>query len=414
MIMNRNRLSRRGFIAGTGAAVATAVTTVGITAAQGANKTSSKRTVPFSYCFNTSTIRGQKLSLDKEIEITAKAGYDSIEPWVHKIHEYANSGGNLNELRRRISGLGLTVESAISFSRWIVDDDAERAKALEQNKRDMDVLVRIGGKRIAAPPAGATREAGLDLMKAAERYRALLELGDEMGVVPQVEVWGSSKNLHRLGQAMFVVIESGHPKACLLPDVYHTYKGGSDFNGLKLLSPRAIQVFHLNDYPADPPRETITDRDRVFPGDGIAPLTQILQDLHANGNRAVLSLELFNPTYWKQDPLAVAQTGLAKMKAAVNKALGESYSVADSPPARQASNGQTSETNSLTATEKQTQPASKSAAAEYKYVASRSSRVFHKSDCRWAKRINPDNLVVYNSRDAAIKAGKRPCKVCNP
>ena len=412
--MNRSYLSRRRFIASTGAAVATAVTTGGITVTQGANQTYSKRTVPFRYCFNTSTIRGQKLSFDKEIEITAKAGYDSIEPWVDKIHEYVSRGGSLSDLRRRISGLGLTVESAISFSRWIVDDDAERAKALEQNRRDMGALARIGGKRIAAPPAGATRTAGLDLMKAAERYRVLLELGDEMGVVPQVEVWGSSKNLHRLGQSMFVVIESGHPKACLLPDVYHIYKGGSDFNGLKLLSPRAIQVFHLNDYPADPPRETIGDRDRVYPGDGIAPLTQILQDLHANGSRAVLSLELFNPTYWKQDPLAVAKTGLAKMKAAVNKALGESYSVAANPPARQASNGRTSETDSLTATEKQTQPGTKSAVAEYKFVASRSSRVFHTSDCRWAKRIKPENLVVYNSKDEAIKAGKRPCKVCNP
>ena len=322
--MKRNSLSRRRFIAGAGAALSAAITTGPVKAAHGASKTSSKKTLPFSYCFNTSTIRGQKLSLDKEIEITAKAGYNSIEPWVNKIHEYAKSGGSLTELRRRISDLGLTVESAIAFSRWIVDDDAVRGEALEQNKRDMDVLARIGGKRIAAPPAGATRQAGLDLMKAARRYRVLLELGDKMGVVPQVEVWGSSKNLHRLGQAMFVVIESGHPKACLLPDVYHIYKGGSDFNGFKLLSHKAIQVFHLNDYPADPPRETIGDRDRVFPGDGIAPLAQILQDLHANNNRAVLSLELFNPTYWKQDPLEVAKTGLAKMKAAVNKALGTS------------------------------------------------------------------------------------------
>jgi len=320
--MKRNSLSRRRFMAGAGAALSAAITPGPVTAAHGASRASSNRAAPFSYCFNTSTIRGQKLSLDREIEITAKAGYHAIEPWVHKIHEYAKSGGSLTELRRRISDLGLTVESAISFSQWIVDDDKVRGEALEQNKRDMDALARIGGNRIAAPPAGATRQAGLDLMKAAGRYRALLELGDEMGVVPQVEVWGSSKNLHRLGQAMFVVIESGHPKACLLPDVYHIYKGGSDFNGFKLLSSKAIHVFHLNDYPADPPRETIGDRDRVFPGDGIAPLTQILQDLHANNNRAVLSLELFNPTYWKQDPLEVAKMGLAKMKAEVNKALG--------------------------------------------------------------------------------------------
>ena len=189
-------------------------------------------------------------------------------------------------------------------------------------KRAMDVLAQIGGKRIAAPPAGATRQPGLDLLKAAKRYRIILEIGNEIGVTPQIEVWGSSKNLHRLGQSMFVAIESGHPKACLLPDVYHIYKGGSDFHGLKLIGGRAVQVFHLNDYPLNPPRETISDRDRVMPGDGVAPLTQIIRDMVAMNPDMVLSLELFNPNYWKQDALEVAKIGLAKMKEAVAKAIG--------------------------------------------------------------------------------------------
>jgi sugar phosphate isomerase/epimerase len=313
-------------LAGTGAAIGAIVTT-GCTAtatSTEANSTEPNRTAPFRYCLNTSTIHGQKLSLDKEIETAAKAGYNAIEPWVDNINNYTKGGGNLKDLRKRIADLGLTVESAISFFRWIVDDDSQRARGLEQAKRDMDILAQIGGKRIAAPPAGATREPGLDLLKAAERYRTLLELGDKIGVVPQIELWGSSKNLHRLGQCMFVVIESGHSKACLIPDVYHIYRGGSDFTGLKLLSANAIHVFHLNDYPAEPPRDRISDRDRVMPGDGIAPLTQILRDLHANRSQAVLSLELFNPTYWKQDPLTVAKTGLAKMKTEVRKALGRS------------------------------------------------------------------------------------------
>ncbi len=302
-----------------GAVMAAAGT--GIASESSSASSRSQAKVPFRYCLNTSTIRGQKLSLDKEIQVAAEAGYNAIEPWVSNIQEYVKNGGNLRDIRKQTSDLGLTVESAIDFSRWIVDDDADRSKGLEQMKQAMDLLAQIGGKRIAAPPAGANREPGLDLKKAAERYRALLELGDETGVVPQLETWGSSQNLHLIGEAMFVIIESGHPKACLLPDVYHTYKGGSDFNAYKYLSARTIQVLHMNDYPADPPRETITDRDRVFPGDGIAPLTQIIRDLHANGSRAVLSLELFNPTYWKEDPLAVAKTGLAKMKAAVQKAL---------------------------------------------------------------------------------------------
>jgi sugar phosphate isomerase/epimerase len=316
--MNKSRLSRRRLLAGTGTAIA-AVTATNIT--DKTAKATVRIPMPFKYCLNTSTIRGQNLTLDKEIEITAKAGYRAIEPWVHKIHDYVRDGGSTNDLRKRIEDRGITVESAISFFRWIIDDDTERAKGFEQAKRDMDVLAQIGGKRIAAPPAGATRQPGLDLVKAAERYRDLLELGDKFGVVPQIELWGSSKNLHRLGQCMFVVIESGHPKACLIPDVYHIYRGGSDFTGLKQLSAHAIQVFHLNDYPANPPRDRISDRDRVMPGDGIAPLTQIISYLKASRSRAVLSLELFNPNYWKQDPLNVAKIGLAKMKAAVSKAL---------------------------------------------------------------------------------------------
>lgn len=312
--MNSN-LSRRRLLTAAGAAI-------GAAAVGGGAKGAEKRPAGFTYCLNTGTIRGQKLSIDKEIEIAAKAGYASIEPWVDGINRYKEAGGSLKDLKKKASDLGITVESAISFPSWIVDDDAQRAKGFEQVKREMDTLAQIGGKRIAAPPAGATREPGLNLDKAAERYRKLLEVGDEIGVVPQIEIWGSSKNLHRLGQAMYVVVESGHPKACLIPDIFHIYKGGSDFHGLKAISGRAIQVFHINDYPAEPPREQARDGDRIFPGDGVAPISQILLDLHGNGCNAALSLELFNRTYYQQDALTVAKAGLAKMKSAVKKAIG--------------------------------------------------------------------------------------------
>jgi len=183
----------------------------------------------------------------------------------------------------------------------------------------MATVAEIGGKRIAAPPAGVNNAPGLDLKKAAERYRAILDLGDQNGVTPVLELWGASKNLSRLSEGAFVAIESGHPRAGLLADVFHIYRSGSDFSGLRLLSSRMIQVFHMNDYPADPPREKARDSDRVFPGDGMAPLSQILRDLADNGGGQVLSLELFNPNYWKSDALQVAKEGLEKMKAAAEK-----------------------------------------------------------------------------------------------
>jgi sugar phosphate isomerase/epimerase len=203
----------------------------------------------------------------------------------------------------------------------LVDDEARRAKGLERAKRDMDLVAQIGGRRIAAPPAGATDLPRIDLPSAAERYRALLEAGDQAGVTPQFELWGFSRNFNRLAECVAVAMETGHPKACVLADVFHLYKGGSGFHGVHLLGPQAIQVLHMNDYPSDPPREKIDDSYRVYPGDGTAPLTDFLRALHGTGGQKILSLELFNRKYWSEDPLAVAKTGLAKMKAVAGKAL---------------------------------------------------------------------------------------------
>lgn len=275
----------------------------------------------FRYCLNTSTIRGQKVGIVKEIEIAATAGYDAVEPWLGDLHAYVEGGHSLSDLAKRIGDAGLRVPSAIGFAPWIVDDPQARKEGLEQARRDMDLLAKIGGTRIAAPPVGAHTVAGPALPVIAERYRALLELGVRQGVIPQVEVWGFSKTLSRLAETVFVAVECGHPQACILPDIYHLYKGASHWESLSLLSASAVQVFHLNDYPAQPPRGEITDAHRVYPGDGVAPLAAVLKTLAATGNFCTLSLELFNRDYWQQDPLTVARTGLAKMRAVVANAL---------------------------------------------------------------------------------------------
>ncbi len=145
---------------------------------------------------------------------------------------------------------------------------------------------------------------------------------DAIVSVPDLELLGFSKNLHLLSEVAYVAIQTGHPKACVLTDVFHLYKGGSDFRSIRLLSAQAVQLVHLNDFPADPPREKIDDSYRVFPGDGVAPMTQFLQDLRSTGDGKVLSLELFNRKMWEKDALEVAKQGLAKMKAVVKTAMG--------------------------------------------------------------------------------------------
>ncbi len=320
--MKKNGITRREVIAGIGASSVTffgslfSDLSIKLSAAQLPEKKAE-----FVYCLNTATIRGQRVRLDKIAEIASKAGYQAIEPWISDVDDYVKSGGSLSDLKNKIADLGLTVEGAIGFPQWAVDDEAVRTKGVERAKFEMDLIAQIGGKRVAAPPSGVNRTPGLDLTKVAERYRVLLEEGDKIGVVPQLEFWGSSANLNKLSQCMCVAIESGHPKACVLPDVFHMYKGGSNFEGIRLCSASAIQVFHLNDYPSQPPREQINDGGRVMPGDGIAPLKQIIQYLNEIGGRKVLSIELFNKKYYEMDALEAAKIGIQKMKATVKNAL---------------------------------------------------------------------------------------------
>ena len=313
--MNAHKLSRREALAGAGLLVGmAAIGEEPALRAKPANPPAQAPLPPFRYCLNMATLRGQKLGIVKEIEVAAQAGYEAIEPWVDSIGDYARNGGSLSDLKKRVSDSGLTIEGAIGFPEWVADDDVRRSKGLERAKQEMDMVAQIGGKRFAAPPAGATGLPKLEVARMAERYRALLEAGEQLGVVPQLEVWGFSKNLGRLSECVAVAVETGHRNACVLPDVFHLYKGGSDFHGIRLLGPETIQVLHLNDYPNDPPREKIDDSYRQYPGDGVAPLSDLLQVLRRTGGRKVLSLELFNRKYWSEDALAVARTGLARMK----------------------------------------------------------------------------------------------------
>jgi 2-keto-myo-inositol isomerase len=286
----------------------------------------------FRYCLNTSTIRsaegqwGKPRPILDSIEVAMKAGYSAIEPWIQELDEYTKGGGTLKDLSKRFADAGLAVPDVIGFAEWLVNDEGRRKKGLETAKRDMDKVLQVGGKRIAAPPVGATGGGSrrddpkftdaVSAMIAAERYKVLFELGESIGITPIIELWGHSQSLGRLGETLLTAMECGKAGGLVLPDVYHLYKGGSEFSGLKLMNGSAIGIFHVNDYPKIE-RGKIVDQDRVYPGDGIAPLKELFTTLKAIGYTGYLSLELFNKEYWKQDPLEVAKTGLAKLKSCV-------------------------------------------------------------------------------------------------
>lgn len=48
------------------------------------------------------------------------------------------------------------------------------------------------------------------------------------------------------------------------------------------------------------------------------------------------------------------------------------------------------------------------------YVYSKNSKVYHKPDCKWAKRISQENLVCVKTEKELEELNLEPCKTCKP
>lgn len=324
--MREQKISRRSMLRTTGLAIFGS-TFSGLTSCVSGKKekdlsAASSVERPFRVSLNASTISGYKLSVSEQIALCTEAGFDGIELWTRDIDAFVKQGGSYETLRRELDDSGLLLENMIGFSSWFADDPSKRENGLRQMRHDMEMVAALGGQFIAAPAQGVARFDRSRLSEYAERYRAVLDLGEQTGVTPILELWGAGV-LNQLSDTMAVAIASGHPKASLLLDFYHLYRGGNDFESLHLINGKTLPVFHINDYPEVPQRTVLTDSDRVFPGDGICPFHSLLPLLYDGGFRGALSVELFNKSYWAtMDVKEVLQKSYEKTVQVIERSLG--------------------------------------------------------------------------------------------
>ena len=275
---------------------------------------------PWPLCLDTATIR--PAALDEKIRIAAAAGFDAIEPWERELHDYETKGGNLQDLGKRIRDAGLFVPSVIGLWNAIPATREAFDQSLVDSRRRMRQAAAIGAEHIQVVPQPARPWQEFDPKWAADRYRELLEIGlKEFKINPALVFVEFLPGCSRLGQAAAIAVDADHPKAKIIPDVFHMYIGGSGFAGLRHLRGDFFAIFQFNDAPAEPPLGQLKDEHRVFPGDGILPLVDILRDLLATGYTGCVSLELYNPEYWKRDLEGVAKEGRDKTLAVIEKAV---------------------------------------------------------------------------------------------
>jgi 2-keto-myo-inositol isomerase len=271
---------------------------------------------PWPICLDTATIRPS--SLKDKVRIAAKAGYDAIEPWDSELEKFEAEGGNLKDLGKEIRDLGMFVPSVIGLWNALPPTREAFDSSLKDTRRRMRMAADIGSHHIQTIPN--TVGANFDPKWVSDRYREIIEIGlNEYKIHPAL-VFVKFFPLKRLGQAVGIALDANHPKALVIPDTYHMYISEGGFESLKLLKGELIAIFQFADAPASPAAGSLEDKHRVFPGDGILPLPQILKDLKSTGYKGCISLELYNPEYWKMDHMKVAETGLRKTLEVIKKA----------------------------------------------------------------------------------------------
>lgn len=271
---------------------------------------------PWPVCLDTATIR--PASLPDKVRIAAAAGFDAIEPWDSELEKFEAEGGNLKDLGKKIRDLGLFVPSMIGLWNALPPTRELWEESLKDTRRRMRMAADIGAQHVQTIPNTVGED--YDPRWVADRYRDILEIGlNEFNLHPAL-VFVKYFPMKTMGQAAAIALDANHPQAKIIPDVFHMYISGGGFEGLKLIKGDMIAIFQFNDAPASPALQELGDQHRVFPGDGILPLPEILRDLKATGFRGCVSLELYNPGYWKRDLEQVAVTGLAKTLEVIGKA----------------------------------------------------------------------------------------------
>lgn len=314
--MERRKFISLGATAGLMAGTLPGLAAAEIKAVEQQAKRYQKGASPWPVCLDTATIR--PASLKDKVKFAAAAGYDAIEPWDNELQKFEAEGGNLKDLGKEIKDRGMFVPSVIGLWNSLPPTKELWDASLKDTRNRMRMASAIGSQHIQTIPN--TVGANFNQKWVADRYRDIIEIGMNDYKIQPALVFVKYFPVKTMGQAVGIAMDANHPKAMIIPDVYHMYISEGGFEAIKFLTSDMIAIFQFNDAPATPALAQLNDDHRVYPGDGILPLGKIFRDLKATGYKGCISLEMYNPNYWKEDLQEVAKTGLRKTLEVLRKA----------------------------------------------------------------------------------------------
>jgi 2-keto-myo-inositol isomerase len=244
-----------------------------------------------------------KANLVTDIQVAAQAGYDYLEIWTEKLDDFLqhNSIYKLKEMLDESNLKPLSVNSLDDFT------FQPEAKFQEIQQRCAVLCERAMHLNchclVVCPSPLPSLEVTREEVKreTTEKLQILLRISKGYGVGLAFEFLGEPiYSVKDLAFCNEIVEEINDPSLGLVIDVFHFYIGGSTLDSIRRVDPKKLSIVHLND-AEDLPKDSLKDKHRLLPGEGILPLRDILSEIKRIGYQGPYSIELFRPEYWEWD-----------------------------------------------------------------------------------------------------------------
>jgi 2-keto-myo-inositol isomerase len=257
--------------------------------------------------------------LETDIKAAGQAGFELIEIWAAKLREFLKTK-TTQDLKKLLAENNLEPYSINSIEHITFRSDADYAKIKAECEELSTIAGEIGCPYIVVVPGKLPENATKEQI-VAESVRVLNELADiaeKHNVSLAFEFLGQTDcSVQTIDFCSEIVEKVNRKNVGNVLDTFHFYAGNSTFEAIEKLNPEKLFIFHIND-AEDLPKEQLTDAHRLYPGTGILPIKEIKAKFDQIGYHRMVSIEIFRPEYWNQDPFEVAR----KAKTATEKVLG--------------------------------------------------------------------------------------------
>jgi sugar phosphate isomerase/epimerase len=265
---------------------------------------------------NTVTIK--QVPFSERLKLISEGGFLGVGLWMGEVEDYLK-GRKAKPIKELLEEYRLkpvemqdsspstsTEERPRPLHEWQYLTGPKRKRAFEEAK---DFFRRFSKLGIDCPVvAVGTYDKVGDLRDSVKDFRDLCRLASDFGARVMFEFVGWAKQFNNVKVAWEVVGEANCPNGGMLFDIFHFVKTGSTIEDLKGVDVKKVFLVHISD--AKPLQLGFKEQSRRFrflPGEGEAPLKEIIGFFTEKGYKGFYCLEIFNEKYWAEDPAKVVR-----------------------------------------------------------------------------------------------------------